>query len=365
MLNRSLAAALAASAVAVGACGGGNEGADTGPLTTKEVFQKTRPATISLSGRQGESINGGTGIIFDKQKGLAITNAHVVQGLASLEAKVLDRETVPAQVVGVAPCQDLAVVKLNTVPRGAGEVEIGRSGRAANQDEVTALGYPSSFEDPEAQKVISTNGNIQSPDISAAPSDSMPEFPHVIQHSATINPGNSGGPLFNDRAELVGINTLYNPGEERPIENQFYAITTDHAMPIVRQLARGEDQANPGWNIAAFFDVPLASFFEETGFGTAELGQAADEYLAREEVNGVLVTGVEPGSPAEEAQVVEGDLLTALKGTPVTNVADVCEVLQSARPGETLETQGKFISSSPNGIADLGKDWSVEMKLPQ
>lgn len=121
--RRSLAAALAASVIVVAACGGDGGGGgteDTGPLTTKEVFKMAQPATISLSGRLGEGVSGGTGVVFDKKRGLAITNAHVVQGLASLEAKVRDRETVPAQVVGIAPCQDLAVVKLSTVPRGMG-----------------------------------------------------------------------------------------------------------------------------------------------------------------------------------------------------------------------------------------------------
>lgn len=213
-----------------------------------------------------------------------------------------------------------------------------------------------------------TNGTVQSPDVSATPSRSQPEFPHVIQHSATINSGNSGGPLLNDRGELVGINTLYNPGEDRPIENQFYAITTDHAKPIVDQLARGEDQANPGWNVAAFAEVPLSSFFEETGFGTAEVGQRADEILIEQGVDGVLVTGVDAGSPAEEAAVATGDLLTSLKGTPVTSVAEVCEVLQSARPGETLETQDKYITSRPRrperrGRASFRRFYSAASEL--
>ena len=164
MQLRVLAVIAATGTVALSACGGDDDKPKDEPLTSKQVFQRARPATVALTGKLGDSTSGGTGVIIDKAKGLVVTNAHVVQGLASLKATVLDREEVPAQVVGIAPCQDLAVVKLTTVPAGAGQIRYGSSRRVQNQDEVTALGYPTSLaEDATEQNVVSSNGTVQSP----------------------------------------------------------------------------------------------------------------------------------------------------------------------------------------------------------
>ena len=340
---------------------GGFAGCGEGKMTTKEVFEKGRPATVEISGKQGENPSGGTGVIYDAKRGLVVTNAHVVTGLTSLKAKVNDQTTVPVRVLGVAPCEDLAVVQMQNKPEGLKQASFGKSKDITNQDEVTALGYPTSFEDPEKQKVVSTNGTVQSPNVSATPDKSSPKLPATIQHSATINPGNSGGPLFNDKGELVGINTLYNPGEERPVQGQYYAIASDHAKQIVSQLASGKSLANPGWNLAAFSEVPLSRFFEQTGFGTAEEGTLADRQLASRGVDGVFVTGVESGSAAEKADppVEPGDLIRSINGTPVPTVADACEVLQSASPGQALKINGVVIASGDRD--DFGNQFTTNV----
>jgi S1-C subfamily serine protease len=266
--------------------------------------------------------------------------------------------------VGTAPCDDLALARLTTVPEGIKAIPFGDSTRVQNQDEVTALGYPSSFEDPATQKVVSSNGNVQSPEVAAETGPSSPKLPSTIQHSATTNPGNSGGPLLNDRAQLVGVNTLYNPGEERPIENQFYAVTTERVNQILPDLKAGKKIADAGWDIAAFSEVPISTLFTETGFGTAAQGEQLDQQIQRAGIDGLVVFGTTAGSPAERARITLGDLITQINGANVATASDACDALQSATPGEPIAVDGLYLTSGGEQ-ADPGDSWSVRMRLPK
>ena len=351
------------------ACGGGDDGEETTAttvppkLTAREIFDAAAPSTVALHAKQGEDDVGGTGVIFDAAKGLILTNAHVIAGTAALKARVGDQPEVPARVLGVAPCEDVAVVQFATVPPGLKAIKMGSSASVANQDEVTALGFPASFADPASQKLVSTLGTVQSPDVAAEPDRSLPRYPHTIQHSATINPGNSGGPLLNDKAELIGINTLANTGTDRQeVQGQFYAISVDHIRPMLADLSAGKSQADPGWSLAPFSEVPLSEVFEATGYGTAEQGRQADQLLIDAGIDGMFVFGSNPGSPAEKARIVGGDLVEEVQDVPVTSVKEVCDVLQSATPGQKLKVEGRYLTSGGTE-KDFGDRWQVEMSL--
>jgi S1-C subfamily serine protease len=359
-----------AAVLVLGACGGGDSEEETAAtttvpqkLTSREVFDIAAPSTVALRAKQGEDDVGGTGVIIDSAKGLILTNAHVVAGTAALKARVGDQAEVPARVLGVAPCEDVAVVQFATVPPGLKAIKMGSSGTLRNQDQVEALGFPASFADPAAQKLVSTSGTVQSPDVAAEPDPSLPRYPHTIQHSATINPGNSGGPLLNDKAELVGINTLANTGSERQkVQGQFYAISIDHIKPMLPDLSAGKSQADPGWDIAPFSEVPLSEVFEATGYGTAEQGRRADQLLIEAGIDGLFVFGANAGSAAEKARITGGDLVEQVEDVPVASVKDVCDVLQSARPGQTLKVEGRYLTSG-GSEKEFGEEWQVDMTL--
>ncbi len=369
MQKRKVTVVLAAAVLVLAACGGGgDDGEETTPttvrtLTSKEVFDIGAPSTVALRAKQGEADVGGTGVIYDAARGLILTNAHVVNGTAALKARVGDQAEVPARVLGVAPCEDVAVVQFATVPPGLKAITLGTSAGVQNQDEVTALGFPASFADPAAQRLVSTSGTVQSPDVAAEPDPSLPRYPRTIQHSATINPGNSGGPLLNNRAELIGINTLANTGTERQqVQGQFYAISIDHIKPMLPDLAAGKSQADPGWDLAPFSQVPLSQVFELTGYGTAEEGALADRILAENDIDGLFVFGANPGSSAEKANIEGGDLIERINRVPVTSVKEVCDVLQSASPGQTLEVEGRWLTSG-GGEHDFGDQWTTKLTL--
>ena len=369
MRMRGAVVGLAAAMLALVGCGGGDseesQATTTVPrkLTSQEVFDIGAPSTVALRAKQGEADVGGTGVIYDAAKGLIITNAHVVSGTAALKARVGDQAEVPARVLGVAPCEDVAVVQFATVPAGLKAVTMGTSATVRNQDEVVALGFPASFADPSAQKLVSTAGTVQSPDVAAEPDPSLPRYAHTIQHSATINPGNSGGPLLNNKAELIGINTLSNTGgESRRVQGQFYAIAIDHIKPMLADLSAGKSQADPGWDLAPFSQVPLSEVFEATGYGTAVQGRQADELLVGAGIDGLFVFGSNPGSPAEKAEIVGGDLVEKINGVPVTSVKEVCDVLQSTAPGQTLNVEGRWLVSG-GGEHEFGEEWTTKLTL--
>ncbi|MGI9023646.1 MAG: S1C family serine protease [Acidimicrobiales bacterium] len=345
-------AGMAGVLLATAACGGGSDSSSptttiAKKLTSKEVFEIARPSTVELHAKQGADDVGGSGVIIDAQKGLVLTNAHVVAGTAALKVKVNDAEETPARVLASAPCQDLAVVQMVTVPPGLKAMTFGSSASVQNQDEVVALGYPATFADPAKEKVVSTSGTVQSPNVAAEPDPSLPRYPSTIQHSAVINPGNSGGPLLNDKGELIGINTLANTGSgPQTVQGQYYAISIDHIKPLLADLVAGRSQPDPGWSVAPFSEVPLADVFELTGYGTRDEGVLADQVLAENGVNGMFVFGANPNSPTDKVSIEGGDLVETIDGVPVTAVKDVCDILASTAPGQTLAVEGRYLTNS-------------------
>jgi S1-C subfamily serine protease len=266
---------------------------------------------------------------------------------------------VPARVRGSGFCDDVAVAQLTEIPDGIQEATFGDSDAVSNQDQVVALGYPASFQDFFTGSIVSTDGTVQSPSFENANlGPASPVYAELIQHSATINPGNSGGPLYNDRAELIGINTLKNHGTQGEVEGQFYAITSNHARSLIDDLEAKKVTDDVGWDIDPFAQVPLSRVFPAIGYGTAEQGEQADMQLAQAGIDGLWVWGVTPGSPADKGQITGGDLIATINGTPVRTIPDVCDVLKSASRGDTLGVQGYYIVSGP-----FGEPWQTRVKL--
>ena len=355
----AVSAVLAAGLIACGGDDGGSEEPET--LTPQEVFNENQNGTAQIQVTVGEGASYGTGFIYDLDKGRLITNAHVVEGGSALKVRVGDEAPVPARVLGSSFCNDLAVVEMSTPPDSAEEVELGNSDQVQNQDQVTALGYPGTFnEDIESESIISSSGAVQTPDTSAVLDESTPRYPDLIQHDATINPGNSGGPLFNDEGEVIGVNTLGNEGDG--VENQFYSISINHVKDMLKELEQGESPDDVGWDIQPFSQVLLSEVYPAYGIGSAQLGQQVDQFLIDDGTDGMWVWGSTAGKPAEEANLFTGDLITSINDTPVTDVATVCDILQSAGPGQTLEVNGRYISNIEDD--NFLEEWTTELKLP-
>jgi S1-C subfamily serine protease len=223
-------------------------------------------------------------------------------------------------------------------------------------DTVTALGYPTSFADPATQRVVVTRGVVQSASVAAQPGASLPKLPSTVQHSATLNPGNSGGPLLNDRGEVVGINTLSNPDAK----GQFYAISSNAVKQALPALSEGHNKGYAGWDLASFDEAYVADAFKQTGYGTPQEADAAEKYLSDKRIRGLLVFGVDVKSPAEDGKIEGGDFIEKINTVPVSSVTDVCDILLSASPGQTLLVEGEYLTRA--GSHEAFTPWHADVK---
>ncbi|WP_260610053.1 S1C family serine protease [Streptomyces sp. WAC06614] len=343
-----------ATAVVLGVTGGGGS-AFADDLDPHEIYERSAPATVHVLGKYG----GGSGFIYNPDKGLIATAAHVVQGEPSLKVVVGDQQPVPVRVVGIDPCEDLAVLTFTSPQTGLKGLKFGESKALKAADRVVSLGYPDALGDnPTATKPAYTGGTVQNPSVSnAEPSTSLPRYPATVQHSAIVNPGNSGGPLLNANSEVVGINTLSATGG---VQGQFYAISADHARPVLDTLAAGEKKNDPGWSLMGLDDPELSS-------NVAEEDQAAvdkiQKRLVAAGVEGVFVLYTQTNSPAFKAHLGGGDVVTGMKDAPVKSVAEVCDILQSSSPGESLPLQGVYTWDDPKENIKFGETWSADLVL--
>ena len=333
LVRYSVVLALLALAATLSACGGGGKEA----LDPQEITEQSEPSVVHLQGKQGTAEVIGTGVVFDAEKGLVLTNAHVITGVSSLKAKVAGGTEVPARVIATAPCDDLAVVELSTVPEDVTAMPLGEAGAVKPGEPVTALGYPENLETGSEQSLVSTTGNVSAVDVSTSIDPTLPEYPSLIQHQATINPGNSGGPLVNQYGELVGINTLGYQGASGEVQDQSYAISIDHVQDLLPDLRAGNSYADLGWVLAPVSYVSVNEYSRK--FNQGEMDELLEFSGLDEEL---FVRAVTPGSPVSKAHIHFGDLIKKINGTPVKTVADVCDVVQSAAPESALRVRGSY-----------------------
>ncbi|MFG3495971.1 S1C family serine protease [Streptomyces sp. NPDC047928] len=321
-----------------------------------EVFENAAPGTVSVIGEGDVAL--GSGFVYDSEEGRVLTNAHVIEGQAALKVRIGEKEPVPVRVLGSDPCEDLAVVEFTSPQENLKELEFGDSDKVEAADTVTAIGYPASFENPAAQKPVFTSGSVQSPDVAAEPDPSLPRYPSTIQHSATVNPGNSGGPLLDSEGKVVGINSLVNP----EAQGQYYAISANHARPLLDGLAEGDKKNDPGWAISAVEDPFLSEYFSDPE--DQKIISGAQERLIKEKVTGLFIRETATNSPAYEAGLGLGDVITHVKDAPVASVGDLCDVLQSSAPGEKIPIDGILTVNAEVEEATFGDPWTTELELP-
>ncbi|WP_439634485.1 Do family serine endopeptidase [Glycocaulis sp.] len=229
----------------------------------------------------------GSGFIIDA-RGLVVTNNHVIEEADEVEVVFTDGRTLPADIVGVDPATDLAVLRI----RGGGEnfpfVRFGDSDAARVGDWVIAIGNP-----------FGLGGSLTAGVISARGREIGGRYDDYLQTDVAINRGNSGGPLFNMNGQVVGVNTaIFSPtGASVGIS---FSIPSNIAAPIVRQLAEfGETRR--GW---------LGVNVQAVTADTAEaLGLASPR--------GAIVSRVDPDGPAYAAGIERGDLILAFNGEVV------------------------------------------------
>jgi serine protease Do len=244
----------------------------------------------------------GSGFIID-ESGIAVTNNHVVTGAALLQVYVPGEDRpVNARVLGVSECSDLAVIDLE----GDGYPYLNwYDGNLKVGLDVFAAGHPLGD-----REFTMTRGIISKARADIA--TSWASVDNVLEHDATINPGNSGGPLLNADGQVVGVNYA-----GLSATNQQYAISRDEALKIIDTLQKGKDVTSLGINGEAF---------------VAEDGS----------FSGIWVASVASGSPADQAGVRPGDVVTKLERLVLAtdgSMNEYCDILRSRDATDTLNIE--------------------------
>ncbi|MBZ0232870.1 MAG: trypsin-like peptidase domain-containing protein [Deltaproteobacteria bacterium] len=247
----------------------------------------------------------GSGVIVSED-GKILTNAHVVRNAEEILVTLHDGTEHEAKLLGTDPKSDLAVLKLERAKGNLRPLPFADSSRLRLGEVVLAVGNPFGVGQAVTMGIVSATGRA---------SMGIVDYEDFIQTDAAINPGNSGGALVNLRGELVGINTaiLSRTGGYQGIG---FAIPTNMASPIMNALI-ADGKVNRGW----------------LGVTLAPLDARAQAKFRV--ATGVLVAQVGTDTPAEKAGLSAGDVIVAVDGTEVRDVARLRNAVAIKGAGKT------------------------------
>jgi S1-C subfamily serine protease len=359
------AVAVAVAALAVGGCGDDDDSpvpsgaatseegdrervvieASNGAFNPRAVYDKVAPGVVTVSsifGGGGGGILGGGGAgqgsgFVVSEDGEIVTNAHVVTDAEAggggeineadeVYVEFVDRNQVPAEVVGFDPFVDVALLKVDPEGLDLVPVELGSSDEAQVGQPVAAIGSPFGEEQSLSVGVISaTDRTIES----------LTDFriDGAVQTDASINPGNSGGPLLDAEGRVLGINQQIRTASGAD-EGVGFAVPVDAVRRSIDQL---RDDAEAEY---AFLGVSTQALYPQLA-----------ERLDIDTPTGALVAEVTPDGPADEAGINAGDQRLRFQGGPVTAGGDVivsvdgqeivaesdlAEAVSEHRPGDTV-----------------------------
>jgi serine protease Do len=254
----------------------------------------------------------GSGVIIDK-RGYILTNNHVVEQATKVQVQLDgDPAKYVAKVIGVDEDTDLAVIKIDA-GKELPTAKLGNSDGVQVGDWVLAIGSPFGL------NATVTAGIISAKDRSGI-GGAGHQFQRFIQTDAAINPGNSGGPLVDLAGQVIGINTAIITGS-RGYEGVGFALPSSTAINVYNQII------SQGRVTRGSIGV---SFQEELGTNAITLKELGAQH-------GVVIMGVEAGSPAEKAGLKGGDVITAVNGKPVKTGNDLVNPIAQSPIGSKVK----------------------------
>ncbi|ABO49296.1 peptidase S1 and S6, chymotrypsin/Hap [Desulforamulus reducens MI-1] len=237
----------------------------------------------------------GSGFIVSED-GYIITNNHVIEGATQIQVTLTTNKSYQAKVVGSDRELDLAVLKINP-DNQLKTLKLGNSDQAEVGDWVIAIGNPYGLDHTVTVGVISAKGRPVSIEDK--------NFRNLLQTDASINPGNSGGPLINLQGEVVGVNTAVNA------------------------QAQGIGFAIPSTTVASVYNQLITK-------GTVSHPYLGVNIQPTQDQRGVLVSGIVPDSPANEAGLQVGDVIVKFKDINLTNPQELLDAVAESRVGEKV-----------------------------
>ncbi|HIG39992.1 MAG: trypsin-like peptidase domain-containing protein [bacterium] len=293
------------------------------------VFKNVGPSVVFVTNKQLRrqsrfSLNvmeiprgSGSGFVWDKS-GLILTNYHVIHGADKIEITLGSGKNFEAEIVGVAPEKDIALLRIDAPNESLTAIPLGDSSRLAVGRKVLAIGNPFALDTSLSVGVVSALGR-------EIKSRNNRTIKNVIQTDAAINPGNSGGPLLNSMGKLVGVNTaIFSPsGASAGIG---FAIPVNTLKIIIPQLVTHGGLYRPILGIETM----------------------SDYWAKRLRSKGIVILSVSKGLAAEAAGMVGvredsrgnihlGDVIIAINDASVTNEDSLLSLLESFEPGDKVK----------------------------
>ena len=291
------------------------ETTNDGRLDVKAVLAAVAPTVVQIEIETGDGVFGGgqgTGFIISSE-GQVVTNAHVVENATDIQVMLYDGSVLEAELVQQDPTRDLAVLQIEGEDLPA--ARLGLSANVEVGDEVLAIGNALGLGDTPTV----TTGIVSALERELQLSGSR--LTRLIQTDAAINPGNSGGPLVNANGEVIGVNTAIAGNAE----GIGFAISIDHARPVIETLQTGEVPKRPllGVNI---IDVEM---LDET---------SRNQYDISEEVEqGVVIVALVEDGAANAAGLNIGEVVTEFDGKEIKSVQDLVAAVRDSQIGRIVK----------------------------
>lgn len=246
---------------------------------------------------------------FISKDGYLLTNHHVVEDATKVTIVLNDRREIDAKVVGSDERTDVALLKVSG--SGFPELRTGNVGQLKVGEPVLAIGSPFGFDYSASAGIVSAKMRNMMGETSVP----------FIQTDVALNPGNSGGPLFNQRGEVVGVNSRIFSGTGGYMGLSF-SIPIDVAMDVAEQLKKY------GKVTRAYLGVSLQDI---------DRNLAESYKLSKPE--GSLITQVAPNSPAAKAGFKSGDVILKYNGTPISRTSELLNYLNRAAPNQSIQLE--------------------------
>ena len=288
---------------------------DAGRLDVKAVLAAVAPSVVQIEIETEDAVFGGgagTGFIISPD-GQVVTNAHVVEDAVTIKVMLSDGTVKSAELVQKDPTRDLAVLKINGDNLPA--ARLGNSAEVEVGDEVLAIGNALGLGDtPTVTTGIVSALNRQ---LQLAGN----RLTHLIQTDAAINPGNSGGPLVNANGEVIGVNTAIAGNAE----GIGFAISIDHARPVIETLQTGEVPKRPLLGVS-IIDVGM---LDETSRGQYDIYEGVE--------TGVVIVALVEDGAAHVAGLRIGEVVMKFDGVEIETVDDLVEAVRDSEIGRVVK----------------------------
>jgi len=317
-----------------------------GGLTVNQIFKKAGPGVVDIvvtapaSGSTGSLFGGGSGkqqdegagVVYNDQ-GYILTDQHVVAGATSIKVTFQDGFTTSAKLVGTDPSTDVGVIKVDVPASELHPLTFADSNSAQVGDDVVAIGSPFSLPETVTSGIVSQTGrSITAPN--------QFTIPGAIQTDAPINPGNSGGPLLNAAGEVLGLNDQ---------------IETNNTTAGGEGSSSGVGFATPGNEDVKVANTLISGKSVEHGYVGVSLAPSSEGGAQIAPQGSQSEPAIVPGSPAAQAGLEPGDLITAVDGVKITSTeAFIAKVAQDS-PGQVISLTVKRDGQTKQIKVTLGK----------